>query len=140
MSAQPIEVADWTKEAKAFEPDMTATVGADAATALDALAAGLDSQGYKVKDRTATGFEATQRDLVRGALGVLTLSDFDILEHTTVAVSAAPDAGGTLLTISVRAGGQRRSGRKRGQSGLTAGLQELQRRGVAVTTTPWRKS
>ncbi|QIG45491.1 hypothetical protein G5V58_24535 [Nocardioides anomalus] len=140
MSTTPIEVADWTKEAQAFEPDMTATVAADAATALDALAAGLESQGYKIKDRTGSGFRATQRDLVRGALGIITISDFDILEHTTIAVGAAPADGGTLLTISVQAGGQRRSGRKRGQSGLTAGLQELQRRGIGVVITPWRKA
>jgi hypothetical protein len=139
VSTGPVEVPDWTKQAKAFEPDMTATVAADAATALGAVAAGLESQGYRLKDRTATGFRATQRDLIGGALGIITLNDFDILEHTTIAVTAAPAAGGTLLTISVQAGGQRRSGRRRGQSGLTAGLQELQRRGIGVTTTPWRK-
>jgi hypothetical protein len=140
VSTAPVEVADWTREAKAFEPGMTATVAADAATALEALASGLESQGYKIKDRTATGFVASQRDLIGGAIGIITATDFDILDRTLIAVTSAPAEGGTVLTIAVRAGGERRSGRKRGQSGLTAGLQELQRRGIGVTTTPWRKS
>ncbi len=136
----PVEVSDWTKEARSFSPAMTATVGTPAAAALDAIAAGLSSQGFRVTDRVATGFRASYRELLGGILGLVTAADAGILDRTLLAVDASttPD-GGTLLTISVAGGGQHRAGRKRGQSGLTAGLQDLQRRGIAVSTTPWTR-
>src|SRR5205085_2599171 len=79
VTAAPVEVADWTKEAKSFRPTMTAEVGAPPETALAAMAAGLSSQGYRIKDRTDTGFRASHRKLVQGILGLLTASDADII-------------------------------------------------------------
>jgi hypothetical protein len=135
----PVELEDWIKASKAFEPTMTAQVGAPAQTALDALAAALAAQGYKVKDATPAGFQASYRALVSGILGLVAGTDADILDRTLIAVAAAPSGDGTLLTISVEAGGQHRAGRTRGRTGLTGGLQDLQRRGVPVTVTPWQK-
>jgi hypothetical protein len=139
VTATPVEVGDWTKQAKSFSPTMSAEVAAPAETALDAVAAGLASQGYKIKDRTAEGFRASHRRLVRGLLGLATANDADILDRTLLVVGAAPAGGGSLLTISVKSGGQHRQGIRRGAAGLTAAFQELQRRGVGVTATPWQK-
>ena len=137
MSA--LEVQDWTKEAKSFSPIMTVDVAAPPQAALDAVAAGLGSQGFRIKDATATGFRASYRELIGGLLGLVTATDADILNRTLLTVAATPIPDGAHLTISVAGGGQHRSGRKRGRSGLTAGLQDLQRRGVTVTMTPWRR-
>lgn len=139
MTAAPVEVEDWTKQGKSFEPAMTATVGAGPGDALDAIAAGLESQGYKVKDRTAAGFTASHRKLVSGILGLATGTHGDLLDRTLLEVTTSPADGGTLVTIAVKGGGEHRAGRKGGASGLTAALQDLQRRGVPVTTTPWAK-
>src|SRR3954451_7164039 len=118
---------------------MTADVLTSPATALDSVALGLTSQGFTVKDRTPTGFRATHRQLVRGLLGLVTASDADILDRTLLAIEAAPTGQGTRLTITVAGGGEHRAGRKRGPEGLTAGLQDLQRRGIAVTATAWQR-
>lgn len=140
MSQGPVEVKDWIREAKVFEPTMTATVSAAPEEVLDALAAGLTSQGYKVKDRSATGFRASHRDGIRGVLGLVTATDASILERTLVLVAVAPGGPGTTLaTVTVDQGGERRSGRKAAVSGLNAALQDLQRRGAPVSTTPWVK-
>lgn len=139
MTAGPVEVADWTKQARSFRPTMTAEVGAPPEAALEALAAGLAAEGYRVKDRTASGFRASHRRLVRGILGLVTANDADILDRTLLAVSALPDAGRCRITVSVQAGGQHSGGIRRGTAGLTAGFQELQRGGVAVTAGPWQK-
>lgn len=140
MSQAPVEVRDWIREAEVFEPTMTATVGTAPEEVLEALAAGLTSQGYKVKDRTATGFRASHRDVLRGVLGLVTANDGSILERTLILVSVAPGGpGATLATVTVDQGGERRSGRKAAVSGLNAALQDLQRRGVPVSTTPWVK-
>jgi len=135
----PIEVQDWTKEAKSFKPSMTADVLTSPADALGSVAAGLTSQGFRVKERTPTGFRASHRQLVRGILGLATASDADILDRTLLAVEASPAGQGTRLTITVAGGGEHSAGRKRGRAGLTVGLQELQRRGIAVTTTAWQR-
>jgi hypothetical protein len=135
----PVEVQDWTKEAKSFEPSMTADVLSSPTLALDSIAAGLTSQGFRIKDRTPTGFRASHRQLVGGILGLVTASDADILDRTLLVIEASPAGDSTRLTISVAGGGQHRAGRKRGPAGLTVGLQELQRRGIAVTTTAWQR-
>ena len=135
----PIEVADWTRAAKAFEPTMTAQVGAPAQVALDAVAAGLTAQGYTVKAATPAGFRASYRALLSGILGLVATTDANILDRTLISVTAASSGDGTLLTISVDRGGQHRAGRTRGRAGLTTGLQDLQRRGVPVAVTQWRK-
>jgi hypothetical protein len=134
-----VEVQDWTKEAKSFSPTMTVDVDAPAQTALDALAAGLTSQGFRVKDATPTGFRASYRELIGGLLGLVTASDFDILNRTLLTVAASPTTEGVRLVISVAGGGQHRAGRNRGTSGLTAGLQDLQRRGFGLAATPWQR-
>ena len=139
MTAAPVEVQDWTKEAKSFKPSMTADVQASPEAALESIAAGLTSQGFRIKDRTPTGFRASHRQVISGILGLVTGNDADILDRTLLAVEAAPAGQGTRLTISVAGGGEHRAGRKRGPAGLTAGLQDLQRRGFAVTTTPWQR-
>jgi hypothetical protein len=140
VTAGPIEVGDWTKQAKSFTPTMTADVGAPAEAALEAVAAGLSAQGYRIRDETGTGFRASHRKVIQGILGLVTANDADILDRTLLAVSAAPAGSGTRLTISVVGGGNHGAGIKRGTAGLTAGLQDLQRRGVVVTTTPWRRA
>jgi hypothetical protein len=138
--ATPVEVGDWTKEAKSFSPTMTADVGAAAEPALEAVAAGLSAEGYRIKDRTSTGFRASHRKLIQGILGLVTGNDADILDRTLLSVTAAAAGSGTVLTISVEGGGQHSAGIRCGTAGLTAGLQDLQRRGVSVATTPWRKA
>jgi hypothetical protein len=135
----PAEVQDWTKEARSFNPSMTADVLAAAEVALDAMAAGLAAHRFRIKDRTTTGFHASHRQLLSGILGLVTASDADILDRTLLTVGAAADGPGTRLTITVAGGGERRSGRKRGRAGLTAGLQDLQRRGIAITITAWQR-
>jgi hypothetical protein len=141
VSSTPIEVADWSKEAKSFRPRMTADVAAPADAALELVARALEAQGFRIKDRTAAGFRASYRDLVGGVLGVVTASDFDIVNSTQLSVAATPaDDQRTVLTISVLKGGVDRAGRRRGREALTAAFQEAQRRGVAVTTTPWQRS
>ena len=140
MTTAPVEVQEWTKEAKSFSPTMTADVLTSPDAALDSIATGLASQGFRIKDRTATGFRATHRMVVQGILGLVTGNDADILDRTLLVVEAAPTAQGTRLTISVAGGGEHRAGRKRGPAGLTVGLQELQRRGVGVTATPWQRA
>jgi len=140
VTTAPVEVQDWTKEAKSFKPSMTADVQTSPEAALDSIAAGLTAQGFRIKDRTPTGFRASHRKVVQGILGLVTGNDADILDRTLLAVDATPVGHGTRLTISVAGGGEHRAGRKRGPAGLTAGLQDLQRRGIPVTTTPWRKN
>lgn len=139
MTAVPVEVADWTKEAKSFRPTMTAEVGAPPETALAAMAAGLSSQGYRIKDRTDTGFRASHRKLIQGILGLLTASDADIIERTLLGVTATSAGPGTRLTVSVLGGGQLGAGIRRGTAGLSTGLQDLQRRGFPVVASPWQK-
>ena len=139
MTTAPVEVQDWTNEAKSFKPSMTADVETAPETALESIATGLAAQGFRIKDRTPTGFRASHRQLVSGILGLVTGNDADILDRTLLAVEASPTAAGTRLTISVAGGGEHRAGRTHGRAGLTTGLQELQRRGVAVTTTAWRR-
>ena len=139
MTAAPVEVRDWTKEAKSFKPSMTADVQASPQEALDSLAAGLTSQGFRIKDRTPTGFRASHRQVISGILGLVTGNDADILDRTLLAVEATPAGQGARIVISVAGGGVHRAGRKRGPAGLTAGLQDLQRRGIAVTTTAWQR-
>jgi hypothetical protein len=139
VTAAPVEVQDWTKQAKSFKPSMTADVLAPPEVALDAVGAGLSSQGFRIKDRTTAGFRASHRQVVWGVLGLVTGNDADILDRTLLSVDASPTPQGTQLTITVAGGGEHRAGRKRGQAGLTAGLQDLQRRGVEVTATPWQR-
>jgi hypothetical protein len=139
VSAAPVEVQDWTKEAKSFKPSMTADVQTSPEAALESVAAGLTSHGFRIKDRTPAGFRASHRKVVQGILGLVTGNDADSLDRTLQAVAAEPAGQGTRLTISVAGGGEHRAGRKRGPAGLTAGLQDLQRRGVAVTTTAWQR-
>ena len=139
MSTAPLEVEDWLKHSKSFEPVMTVDVGAPADAALAAIATGLTGQDYKVKDVTPTGFLATYRDLVGGVLGLITISDMDIIERTKLSVAATESANGTLLTITATGKTEDRGARKRGRLGLSAALQDLQRRGVPVTVTPWEK-
>jgi hypothetical protein len=139
VTSAPVEVQDWTKEAKSFKPSMTAEVATSPETALESIATGLDAQGFRIKDRTPTGFRASHRKVVQGILGLVTGNDADILDRTLLVIEASPAAQGTRLTISVAGGGEHRAGRTRGRAGLTTGLQELQRRGVAVTTTGWQR-
>lgn len=139
MTSSPVEVQDWTKEAKSFKPSMTAEVQTSLEAALESIAAGLSSQGFRIKDRSPTGFRASHRKVVQGILGLVTGNDADILDRTLLAVEATPAGQGTRLTITVAGGGEHRAGRTRGPAGLTAGLQDLQRRGVAVTTTAWQR-
>jgi hypothetical protein len=136
----PVEVQDWNKQAKSFKPSMTADVLTSPTAALESIAAGLASQGFRIKDQTPTGFRASHRQLVGGILGLVTASDADILDRTLLAVEASAAGQGTRLTITVAGGGEHRAGRKRGPAGLTAGLQELQRRGIVVSATPWQRS
>jgi hypothetical protein len=135
--SEPVEVADWTREAKAFSPSLTAELGTSVADALAAVADGLAGQRFRISGRSVTGFTATHRDLVGGVLGVLTASDLDILDRTRLEVTAVPTDHGCRLTVSVRGGGERRAGRTRGPAGLTAAFQGLQRRGVALRVSPW---
>jgi hypothetical protein len=139
MTSAPIEVEDWLKHSRTFEPVMTAQVGAPADAVLQAIAFGLTSQEWKVKDVTPTGFRATYRDMVGGILGLITISDMDIIERTKMSVAATESADGTLLTITATGKTEDRRARKRGRLGLSAALQDLQRRGVPVTVTPWEK-
>ena len=136
MTSTPIEVADWL-DGKTFSPRMTATLGLPSADALGLVSGALTSQGFKIKDATATGFRASWRDLT-GWLGVAMADDWDF-KRTRLAVTAAPTAAGTTLTIAVEKGGEHRAGRRKGREALTAAFQDAQRRGVPVTTTPWEK-
>jgi len=139
MTTAPVEIRDWTKEAKSFKPSMTADLQTAPETALESIATGLAAQGFRIRDRTSTGFRASHRQVVWGILGLVTDNDADILDRTLLAVEASPTGPGTRLTISVAGGGGHRAGRKRGRAGLTTGLQDLQRRGIAVTTTAWQR-
>ena len=133
----PVEVADWTKEGQSFTPQMTATLTVPVPDALALVSHALTTQGFKVKDATAAGFRASWIDKW-GLLGLATITDVD-LKRTRLAVTAAPAAGGTTLTITVEKGGEHRAGRRKGRDALTAAFQDAQRRGVEVTTTPWAK-
>ena len=139
MTTAPVEVEDWTKASKSFSPAMRAQVAAPTRAALETVAAGLTAQGFRVKDATPTGFRASYRELVWGILGLVTASDAGILDRTVLAVEATPSGEGAVLTITVAGGGGHRPGRKRGCRGLTAAFQDLQQRGIPVTTTPWAK-
>jgi hypothetical protein len=137
MTSTPIEIADWLDAKTLFHPRMTATLSLPAADALGLLADALTSQGYKVKDATATGFRATWWDKT-GWLGVVAITDWDF-KRTRIAVTAAPATSGTTLTIQVEKGAEHRAGRRKGREALTTAFQDAQRRGVPVTTTPWEK-
>ena len=139
MSATPVEVVDWTKQAPTFTPTMTATIGAAPADALAAVEVGLATQGYRIKSRTGNGFVASHRKLVSGILGLVTATHGGLADRTLLAVAADPTAEGTRLTITVTGGGEHRGGRKGAAAGLTAAFQDLQRRGATVATTPWVK-
>jgi hypothetical protein len=134
VTSTPIEVPDWLA-AKTFSPRMTATVGLPARDALDLLATALGEHGYKVKERTDTGFRASWVDRWV-LLGIAAATDID-LKRTRLSVSAAPAAGGTTLTIAVEKGGEHRAGRRKGREALTSALRDAQHRGIPVSTTPW---
>jgi hypothetical protein len=134
VTSAPIEVTDWLA-AKSFSPRMTATVGLPVGDALSLVADALSGHGYKVKDRTDSGFRASWVD--RWVLfGIAAATDIDV-KRTRLAVSAAPDGDGSTLTISVEKGGEHRAGRRKGREALTEAFQGAQRRGVPVSTTPW---
>jgi hypothetical protein len=137
VTSAPIEVDDWLSARTFLHPRMTATMGLPVTGALDLLAAALTSHGYKVKDATPTGFRATWRDQT-GWLGVVAATDWDF-KRTRLAVTAAPSDAGTELAIQVEKGAEHRTGRRQGREALTAAFQDAQRRGVAVSTTPWVK-
>ena len=134
MTGPPIEVTDWL-EAKTFSPRMTATVGLPVPGALDLVATALGEHGYKVKERTDTGFRASWVD-TWVLLGIAAATDIDF-KRTRLSVTAAPATGGSTLTIAVEKGGEHRAGRRRGRAALTAAFRDAQRRGVPVSTTPW---
>ena len=136
MTSSPIEVDDWVR-ASLLHPQMTATVGLPVPAALDLLADSLGAHGYKVKDATPTGFRATWWDRT-GWLGMLAATDWDF-KRTRLAVTASESGPGTELAIQVEKGAEHRAGRRQGREALTAALQDAQRRGVPVTTTPWVK-
>ena len=136
MTSAPIEVADWL-DGKTFSPRMTATLGLPSADALALVSGALTSQGFKIKDATASGFRASWMDLT-GWLGVAMATDWDF-KRTRLAVTASPSGAGTTLTIAVEQGGEHRGGRRKGCEALTEAFQDAQRRGVTVTTTPWEK-
>jgi hypothetical protein len=134
VTSTPIEVPDWLA-AKSFSPRMTATVALPARETLDLVATALGEHGYQVKERTDTGFRASWVDRWV-LLGIAAATDLDV-KRTRLAVSAAPAAGGTTLTIAVERGGEHRAGRRKGRKALTAALRSAQRRGIPVSTTPW---
>ena len=136
MTSAPIEVADWL-DGKTFSPRMTAMLALPAPDALALVSGALASQGFKIKDATAAGFRASWMDRT-GWLGVALATDWDF-KRTRLAVTASPADSGTLLSIAVEKGGEHRAGRRRGREALTAAFQDAQRRGIAVTTTPWEK-
>jgi hypothetical protein len=136
MTSAPIEVDDWVR-ASLVRPRMTATVGLPVAEALELLAGSLGAYGYQVKDATPTGFRATWWDRT-GWLGMLAATDWDF-KRTRLAVTASESGRGTELAIQVEKGAEHRAGRRQGREALTAALQDAQRRGVPVTTTPWVK-
>ena len=137
MTSAPIEVSDWLDAKTLFHPRMTATLGLPTGEALGLLSSALTSQGYKIKDVTATGFRATWWDRT-GWLGMIAATDWDF-KRTRLAVTAAPAGPDTTLTIQVEKGAEHRAGRRHGREALTAAFQDAQRRGITVTTTPWEK-
>ncbi|WP_329705544.1 hypothetical protein [Nocardioides sp.] len=134
MTSVPIEVPDWLG-AKSFTPRMTASVGLPVSDALSLVADALVARGYKVKDRTGSGFRASWVDKWV-LLGIAAATDIDV-KRTRLAVSAVPSDGGSTLTIAVEKGGEHRAGRRRGREALTEAFQDAQRRGVPVSTTSW---
>ena len=137
MTSAPIEVADWL-DGRTFSPRMTATLGLPSPDALALVSGALTSQGFRIKDATATGFRASWMDRT-GWLGAALATDWDF-RRTRLAVTASPSGvGGTTLTIAVEKGSEHRAGRRKGREALTAAFQDAQRRGVPVTTTPWEK-
>lgn len=137
MTSTPIEVADWL-EAKSFSPRMTASVGLPMGDALSLLAGALAGHGYKVTDRTDSGFRASWVDRWV-LLGIAAATDIDF-RRTRLAVSAVPDQAGSTVTIAVEKGGEHRAGRRKGREALTGAFRDAQRRGVPVSTTPWVSS
>jgi hypothetical protein len=134
VTSTPIEVPDWL-EAKSFSPWMTASVGLPVPEALSLVAAALGEHGYKIKERTDAGFRASWVD--RWVLfGIAAATDIDV-KRTRLAVSAVPAGSGSTLSIVVEKGGEHRTGRRKGREALTDAFQHAQRRGVAVSTTPW---
>jgi hypothetical protein len=134
VTSTPIEVADWL-EAKSFSPRMAASVGLPVGDALSLVAGALDDHGYKVTDRTDSGFRASWVDRWV-LLGIAAATDIDV-KRTRLAVSAVADGAGSTLTIAVEKGGEHRAGRRRGREALTDAFRGAQRRGVTVSTTPW---
>jgi len=137
VTSTPIEVPDWL-EAKSFSPRMTASVGLPMGDALSLLAAALTEHGYKVTDRTDSGFRASWVDRWV-LLGIAAATDIDF-RRTRLAVSAVPAAAGSTLTIAVEKGGEHRAGRRKGREALTDAFRDAQRRDVPVSTTPWASS
>jgi hypothetical protein len=137
VTSTPIEVDDWLS-AKTFKhPTMTASLGMPVPDALALVVSALTAHGYKVKDAGPTGFRATWWDRT-GLLGVLAATDWDF-KRTRLAVTAAAVGAETRLTVQVERGAEHRAGRRKGREALTAAFQDAQRRGIAVTTTPWVK-
>jgi hypothetical protein len=134
VTSTPIEIPDWLT-ARSFRPRMTASVGLPVHEALALVAEALARHGYKVKDRTDSGFRASWVDRWV-LLGVAAATDIDV-KRTRLVVSAAPAGVGSTLTIAVEKGGEHRPGRRKGSEALTDAFQDAQRRGVPVSTTPW---
>jgi hypothetical protein len=128
--SDPVVVEDWTSS-KSFSPTMTAQVAAAPADILSLIAAGLKGQGFKVRPE-ADGLKATYFSWLRLVA--------DGWERTVLHVTAQPHADGTSVSISVAGSSEASTSRRKGREALTSAFQDAQRRGLAVTTTPWQKS
>lgn len=122
------EIGGWDRR-HAGTPRLVIRTTAPATEALDACAAGLQRERFKVKDRSAGQFRARFVDWLDVASGVL--------NQTTI--EARADTGGTeaQVVLTVVAGEEYRRAPRRAALGLTSAVQELRRRGYDATPGAW---
>jgi hypothetical protein len=121
---------------------MTASVAAPAAVALDAIAATLAADGFRVEPEGA-GFTASwrpRRAVLQNLLALGTLQvDGLVLDHPRLRVEATSQGGTTRVRIATvreswAGGNQLRTARA-----LTAAFTRLQNAGHPVTLTGWER-
>jgi hypothetical protein len=129
MTASEVPVWNMGK-LKSFHPQLTLTSSAPLAEVLTLLEAGLRDASFKVKKRSATGFQARYidwMDLVAGGLN-----------KTTLDVASVPGADSTEVVVTGKTLDSDKGGRRKAAQGLSTAVEALLVRGFEVSTTPWR--
>lgn len=130
------EIPGWDKHVQSFHPQMSLRAAVPAHAALDAVARGLKSSGYRITRATPAGFRASYHNWLRFGLELATFVGASA-DRTTLDVDASAASVASVVTIRVTGGFEHWGPRDRAAQGLTAAMRELRSQGHEVAATPW---